>query len=296
MRKYYITARIETKLLDLLAEHLPSGQDAETVITAGGVWHGRSMRVTDPGFLLKKGKTVRVYTNPFQGQYYTLDDSQVIFEDEDFLAVYKPGNLNVHAVPSTLYYNLSYGVSQYLKEQGIAMAVTPATRLDRPVAGLVLFAKSKVSERKLFELVRKGRIKKWYFGALEKGKEMRRIKIDDTIISEWSTTKLDPGGKRAVTFFSLVESRENADIYSIFPFTGRRHQIRFHASHYLAPIIGDMQYGSRYNFKPDEIALMCRGYNFFVKGKQFKIRVTNNHINEFYQKIDSVNPTSIEKR
>ncbi|MFC2155568.1 hypothetical protein ACFLRB_03635 [Acidobacteriota bacterium] len=80
---------------------------------------------------------------------------------------------------------------------------------------------------------------------------------------------------------------ENADIYSVFPFTGRRHQIRFHASHYLAPIIGDTQYGSRFVLKPDEIALMCRGYNFPMKGKNLRIRVTPAHIKAFYQKARS---------
>lgn len=289
MQKFFITTKDDVTLLDLLSEHLPASHDAETVITAGGVWHGRSKRITEPGFLLKKGDTVRVYTNPFQGRYYHLQDDQVIYEDEDLLVVYKPGNLNVHAVPSSLYYNLSYGVSQYLKKQGIDMEPTPPTRLDRPVEGLVLFAKHKKIERVLFKLVRKGRIRKWYMGALEKG-EIRRITIRDTIINEWSTTTFHPQGKKAVTCFIRVENLEIAGIYSIFPFTGRRHQIRFHASHYLAPIIGDNQYGSRYHLNPDEIALMCRGYNFRVKGKNLRIRAPKAQIESFYQKLQYASP------
>jgi len=157
-------------------------------------------------------------------------------------------------------------------------------RLDRPVEGLVLFAKNKESERILFKLVRKSRIRKWYMAALDKRNDIARIEISDTITNEYSITRLDPGGKRARTYFHKTGSLANADIYSVFPFTGRRHQIRFHASHYLSPIIGDVQYGSRYKLKPDEIGLMCRGYNFFIKGKNLRIRVPEAHLDAFYRR------------
>lgn len=290
MQKYYITAKQDITLLDLLTEHLPGSHDAGTIITSGGAWYGRTTRITEPGYLLKKGDTVRVYISPQQGQYYYIKEDQVIFEDEDMIVVYKPCNLNVHAVPSSLYYNLSYGVGHYLKMQGIDLEPTPPMRLDRPVEGLVMFAKNKKNERVLFELVRNSRVRKWYMAALDKGNDIDHIKISDTIINEWSTTKLDPRGKKALTCFYKIHSLQDAVIYSVFPFTGRRHQIRFHASHYLSPIIGDVQYGSRYKLKPDEIALMCRGYNFLVKGKNLRIRVPKAHLDTFYRKLASVPP------
>ncbi|MCK5058972.1 MAG: hypothetical protein KAT34_20160, partial [Candidatus Aminicenantes bacterium] len=292
MQNFYITAVEKISLNDLLLEHLPVPHQAETVITAGGVWYGRRMRITNPGHILKKGDTVRVYTSPDQGLYYAIDENRVVFEDEDLLVLYKPCNLNVHAVPASLYYNLSYGVSRYLKKRGIHMEATPPNRLDRPVEGLVAFAKNKNSERELFKLVRKGRISKWYMAALEKGKGIHRLKICDRISSQRSTTKLDPAGKNAVSCFVRAESLENADIYSVFPLTGRRHQIRFHASHYLTPIIGDTRYGSRFFLKPDEIALMCRGFNFPMKGKNLRIRVNPAHIEAFYKKIQQAQPVS----
>lgn len=293
MLKLYITAKSEIRLHDLLAEHLPARSDAETVIAAGGVWVGKSERVMDPGFLVKAGDTVRVYTSPQQGRYYRLEDEQVIYEDEGLLVVYKPANLNVHAVPSSLYYNLNHGVGLYLKKQGIAMEPTPLTRLDRPVEGLVLFGKNKQSERILSKLVRKGRIRKWYIGALEKGKEINRIDIYDTIVNDGSITRNSVDGKRAGTCFILVESLKNADVYSIFPFTGRRHQIRFHAAAYIAPIIGDRLYGSRFLLKPDEIALMCRGYNIPLKGKHLKIRVPQPYLEAFFRKLQQAKPLSL---
>jgi 23S rRNA pseudouridine1911/1915/1917 synthase len=285
MKKYHITAKNDITLIDLLSEHLPATKDAATIITGGGVWCGRKKRVTQPEFLLKKGDTVRVYISPLQGLYYNIKDEQVVFEDDDLLVVYKPNNLNVHSVPSSLYYNLSFGVGQYLKKQGITMEPTPLMRLDRPVDGLVLFAKNKKSERDLFELIRNGKVKKWYVAALDTDKKIDRLKISDIINNEWSTTKLDPQGKKAVSRFVRCSSLKNANIYSVFPSTGRRHQIRFHAAHYLSPIIGDTLYGSRYRLNPEEIALMCRGYNFFTKGKNLRIRVSEAHLEAFVQKL-----------
>ncbi len=290
MLKLYITAKNDIRLHELLAEHLPARSDAETVIAAGGVWVGKSMRALDPAFLVKAGATVRVYTSPQQGRFYRLADEQVIYEDEGLLVVYKPANLNVHAVPSSLYYNLNHGVGRYLKKQGSAMEPTPLTRLDRPVEGLVLFGKNKQGERLLSKLVRKGRIRKWYIGALEKGKEIQRIEISDTIMNDGSVTKKTADGKRASTRFTLVESLENADVYSIFPFTGRRHQIRFHAAAYIAPIIGDRLYGARLLLKPDEIALLCRGYNIPLKGKNLKVRVPQSYLEAFFRKLKQAQP------
>ncbi len=285
MKKFFVTARGDTTVFDLLSENLPEPYDAETILEAGGVWNDSGERILSPGFRLSRGETILVYVSPFQGLYYTLAEGQVVFEDGDMLAVYKPGDLNVHAVPSSLYYNLSYGVSCYLKNQGITMKPTPVTRLDRVVQGLVLYGKNKEGERILFKLVRQAKVRKWYLGALERGKGIRHIRIRDSILSSNGLTILHPQGRPADTWFVRVGELEMADIFSIFPFTGRRHQIRFHAAHYLGAIVGDHRYGSRCSFKPDEIALMCRGYNLPWKGQHLKIRLPGERVEAFCQTL-----------
>ncbi len=295
IQRFFITAPQAMSLLDLLSEHLPSKYDAGTVIASGGVWLGRKQRLENPAHHLEKGETVRVYTNPIQGKNYHLNKEQIIFEDEDLLVVYKPANLNVHAVPASLYNNLAYGVSHYLEQQGRRDISTPATRLDRPVEGLVLFAKHKQSERLLFKSVRLGLIKKWYLGILEKNGRIQdklQLRVRDKIINEGKKTEHSADGKIAGTFFAQVEELAIGYVYSIFPFTGKRHQIRFHAAHYLAPIIGDGLYGSCYRVAPDEIALMCRGYNIFWKGKKLKIRVSDAQVETFINKFSNLKPQS----
>jgi 23S rRNA-/tRNA-specific pseudouridylate synthase len=91
-------------------------------------------------------------------------------------------------------------------------------------------------------------------------------------------------GKITDTLFIKLKETENADIYSVFIFTGRRHQIRFHAAHYLSPVVGDILYGSEVRMPPDEIALMCRGYNIPWRKEQLKVRLPEKFIDEFFKK------------
>jgi len=284
MKRFFITAKADVPLRQLLEDHLPAKYNAEVIITSGGVWKDKQ-RIFDPGHTIRSQETVKVHTSSFQGKIYSLDEQQVIFENPDLLVVYKPGDLNVHAVPSSFFYHLTYGVDQYLEKQGTRFLTTPLTRLDRPVEGLVIYSKNKPFERKLFELVKNRKIKKWYMGALEQGDNPKYLGIRDKIANNSYKTFLDESGKTAHSLFVKTESLESADIYSIFIFTGRRHQIRFHASHYITPIIGDWFYGSSFSMEPDKIALVCRGYNIPYKRKNLKIRLPKHYLDKFYEKI-----------
>ena len=284
MKRFFITAKIETSLQELLTTHLPSQYNAEKVITSGGVWKDKK-RITNPDYIVRPQETIKVHISSFQGKTYTIKEEQVIFENRDLLVVYKPCDLNVHAVPTSIQYNLAYGVNRYLQQQGTGFETTPVTRLDRPVEGLVIFSKNKSYERELFKLMKKRKIKKWYMAALEKRKSLKRLRIRDKISNNGIRTIPDPNGKTADSLFIKTQSLEHADIYSVFIFTGRRHQVRFHASHYIAPIIGDTFYGSAVSLPPDEIALVCRGYNIPYRNQTLKIRLPQQYLEKFYKKI-----------
>ncbi|MCP4154859.1 MAG: RNA pseudouridine synthase [bacterium] len=292
MKRFFITAKKDTSLLELLNANLPPRHNAAIVISSGGAWIDNKNRITDPAYLVRAQETVRVHVSDFQGKLYVLEKRHIIFENRDLLVVYKPCNLNVHAVPTSFQYDLAYGVNQYLNQQGIDFEATPITRLDRPVEGLVIFGKNKASERKLFELTKERKIRKWYMVALEtKGPpappadcpKFRRFR--DKIINNGSRTILSDKGKNAHSLFVKSHSLVSADIYSVFIFTGRRHQIRFHASHYMTPVVGDNFYGSKVKLPPDEIALMCRGYNIPFRKSILRIRIPHVYIDAFYDRI-----------
>ncbi len=279
-----MTAKDEIPLKELLRLNLPDTYDAEVVIAAGGAWKDRK-RIHDPNFLIGRGITIKVNVSEFQGKAYSLDREQVIFENDDLLVVYKPCNLNVHGVPASMHYNLAHGVNGYLRGRGINFEATPITRLDRPVEGLVLFGKHKFSEKKLFSLVKNRRIRKWYMAGLERhdGPKYRRIR--DRLANDGAKTLLDDNGKDADSLFVKTASTEWADIYSVYIFTGRRHQIRFHASHYIEPVIGDNYYGSSVALPPDEIALLCRGYNIPYGRTTLRVRLPQFYLDRFYKRL-----------
>ncbi|MGE5344285.1 MAG: pseudouridine synthase family protein [Candidatus Omnitrophota bacterium] len=287
MNKVFITATVDIPLGQLLDEHLSSRFDASVILSSGGVWKDRK-RIYDPQLIIQAKETIKVHTSTFQGKTYGLDRRDIMFENDDFLVVYKPPDLNVHQVPSSFYYNLTYAVNQYLIQQGTAFQSTPLTRLDRPVEGLVIFSKNKNYERRLFDLIQRRKIHKWYMAALQKGNDRACVRIRDTITNNGNRTVWDENGKHADSLFVKVNALDFTDIYSIFIFTGRRHQIRFHASQYLSPIIGDWFYGSSLFLQKDEIALICRGCNIPYKKKMLRIRLPEDYIERFYERIRKI--------
>ena len=286
IKKFFITAKTDIPLRQLLAEHLPTQTqtNGETTITSGGVWKDKQ-RIMNPDYIIRAGETVKVHISSFQGKIYTLPKEHIIFENQEFMVVYKPSDLNVHSVPSTFFYNLTYGVNQYLQQQSIDFQAVPVTRLDRPVEGLVIFPKNKSSEQQLFKLMKLRKIKKWYMAGLECSNVPQCLRIRDKLSNFGNRTFIDENGKEADSLFIKTQTLEFADIYSVFIFTGRRHQVRFHASHYIAPILGDFFYGSSIKCEPDDIALVCRGYNIPFGREKFKIRLPQCFLEKFFEKI-----------
>jgi len=283
-KRFFITSKEKITLQKLLTQNLSSSIDAGVVISSGGVWKDNK-RILDHGYIIRSGETIRVHTSSFQGKFYSLPRKHIIFENPNLLVVYKPCNLNVHGVPSTLFYNLAYGVNQYLQAQGISFQSTPVTRLDRPVEGMVIFPKNKESEKQLFMSIKNRKIKKWYMAALESSDGPRCLRINDKLTNTGDRTFLDDKGKDANSLFIKTHSFERGEIYSVFIFTGRRHQIRFHASHYIAPVIGDRSYDSKVRLGVEEIALVCRGYNIPLGREMIKVRLPQDYLNIFYKKI-----------
>jgi 23S rRNA pseudouridine1911/1915/1917 synthase len=295
IKKFFITAKTDIPLRQLLAEHLPTQTNGEATITSGGVWKDKQ-RIMDPDHIIHAGETVKVHISSFQGRIYTLPKEHIIFENQEFTVVYKPSNLNVHSVPSTFYYNLTYGVNQYLQQQGIDFQSTPITRLDRPVQGLVIFPKNKSSEQQLFKQVRLRKIKKWYMAALESSNGPQCLRIRDKLSNYGNRTFIDENGKEADSLFIKTQTLDIADLYSVFIFTGRRHQVRFHASHYISPILGDFFYGSSIKWEPDDIALICRGYNIPFRKEKYKIRLPQHFFEKFFEKIRCQGPHGMGNR
>lgn len=270
MKRYFITSKKDTPLKKLLTDNLKN-TDADSLIEAGSCWLEKK-RLSDKNQIILAKTTVKVFINETNLTKHILIKEHIIYEDNKILVVFKPEKLNVQSDFSSTQNNLTFLVKQYLNKCKINYDPTPINRLDLNVSGLVLFAKNKDTEKKLFELSRERKIYKQYTAFLEnKVNQQNIMTVQDRLIFRKSKAHQDLAGKTAKTKFHKIKKYENFTKYSVFLYTGRRHQIRIHAATYIGAIVGDKKYGSK--IKNKQITLTSCGLNFKLNNKKYRIRL-----------------------
>lgn len=169
---------------------------------------------------------------------------EILFEDEDFVAINKPHGLLVHK--SSIAADTSEFALQLLRDQ-IGKKVYPAHRLDRKTAGVLLFSLNKEMDSAIQTAFSQNLIKKEYLAILRghtdpEGTIDYPLKKENGTIQEalthyqtLATSEIDlPFGKFPTSRYSLVLAK---------PETGRMHQLRRHFAHIFHPIIGDRPHG-----------------------------------------------------
>lgn len=206
------------------------------------------------GAVLLNGKSERVITTVKDGDVLTVNvpekesriDSKkipldIIFEDEDILAVNKPWGIPVHPSKNHASDTLANGIKYYLGENS---AIHIITRLDRETSGVVLIAKNTHSAKILTEQMKNGNIQKEYVAIVNGKTEPEKGIIDAPIDRDTGIKrKVTENGKSAVTEYEVIKSGELSAV-RLFPKTGRTHQIRVHLSYIGHPIFGDSMYGA----------------------------------------------------
>lgn len=168
---------------------------------------------------------------------------EILFENEDLIAVNKPHGLLVHR--SRIAADAEEFALQILRDQ-IGQPVWPVHRLDRKTSGVLLFTKSKAANSIAQQIFQDRKIKKVYL-ALVRGFMPEKGTIDYPLSNESAP-------KEAVTHYSLLQKFEidlplgdfQTSRYSLLkvePETGRFHQIRKHMTHLFHPILGDRPHG-----------------------------------------------------
>jgi 23S rRNA pseudouridine1911/1915/1917 synthase len=217
----------------------------------------------------------------------------ILFEDNHCLAVAKPAPLLTQGVPPGIP-TLESMAKAYLKERygkpGNVYLGIPH-RLDRPVSGVVVFARNTKAARRLAEQFQTRQVRKVYWALVDCGTagepppaegvwEDWLLKIQD----EARTERAEPGAegaKSASLRFRRLALTADGALLKIEPLTGRMHQIRAQAALRGWPIRGDVLYGSRLPFGPSAelprdrvIALHARSLTFLHPIRYEPITVT----------------------
>ncbi len=206
----------------------------------------------------------------------------VLYEDNHIIIVNKaPGE--IVQGDKTGDTPLSETVKQWIKEThakpgNVFLGV--AHRLDRPVGGVVVFAKTSKALARLNEMFRVGNVHKTYW-AITRGKPE---KPEDTL-THWITTvernnksyaspTEKPGAKEARLAYRTVAESDRYRLLEINLMTGRKHQIRVQLSAIGCPVKGDLKYGDKRSNPDGSISLMARRIRFTHPVSGIEIDVT----------------------
>lgn len=138
-------------------------------------------------------------------------------------------------------------------------------RLDRPVSGLVLFAKTSKALTRLNEISRANEIRRWYAAEVEgilpqKSGTLEHYLVHAEHQAIVSTAK-NPEAKRALLTYQVVATKEHSTLVQIELQTGRYHQIRAQFSAIGHPVVGDSKYKAK-SGSGDAIRLSCTDLKF----------------------------------
>lgn len=212
----------------------------------------------------------------------TLDELQVLYEDNHIIAVNKPAGMLVQ-VDKTGDETLGDVVKQYLKikyEKPGDVFLGVVHRIDRPVSGVVLYARTSKGLARLNEMFQKREIQKTYW-AIVQGQPPKE---QDTLINwllknqEKNTSYVVPsetkGALRCELEYRLIAVSDNYRLLEVEPHTGRHHQIRVQLSNIGCPIKGDLKYGARRSNPNASICLHARHTEFVHPVKKEIVSIT----------------------
>jgi 23S rRNA pseudouridine1911/1915/1917 synthase len=189
----------------------------------------------------------------------------VLYEDNHLLAVNKPAGLPTMGTPGEKPTLLSlakqYVKHKYNKPGNVYLGVV--SRLDAPVTGVVLFARTSKAARRLTAQFRLRDVKKNYWAIAEGQIQPESGEFHDWLAQDERHRKMHivgpaiPGAKEAMLTYRRLAMVGQDSLLEIDLLTGRKHQIRLQLAHHGHPLLGDLKYGSRRPF-PVGIALHAR--------------------------------------
>lgn len=194
----------------------------------------------------------------------------VVYEDNHIIIVNKQSGEIVQG-DKTGDTPLSDIVKQYIKEKynkpgNVFLGVVH--RLDRPVSGLVVFAKTSKALSRLNEMFRTGDVHKTYWAIVKKNDIAPEATLTDWLTrnerqnKSYTHNREVPGAKKAVLSYKVRSMSDNYMLLEVRLMTGRHHQIRCQLAHMGCPIKGDLKYGSPRSNPDGSISLMSRRVEF----------------------------------
>ena len=195
---------------------------------------------------------------------------KVVYEDNHIIIVYKESGEIVQG-DKTGDTPLADKVKAYIKEKYAkpgAVFLGVVHRLDRPVSGLVVFARTSKALSRLNDMFRNGEVHKTYWALVQNQPEFSEGTLEHWLTRNEKQNKSYvyqrevPGSKKAILKYRLIGQSERYYLLEINLLTGRHHQIRCQLSAMGCPIKGDLKYGSKRSNADGSISLLAHRIDF----------------------------------
>lgn len=206
---------------------------------------------------------------------------EILYEDNHIIAINKRPSDIVQG-DKTGDTPLSEFVKQYIKEKYNKpgdVFIGTVHRIDRPVSGIVLFAKTSKALARLNQMFQTKEIQKTYWAVVKnrpkniKGKLIHFLKKNEAKNMSKAFEKEQAGALRSELDYEMILSLDNYHLLEITPHTGRHHQIRVQLSTMGCPIKGDIKYGFDRTNKDASIHLHARKIEFIHPVKKESITI-----------------------
>lgn len=195
---------------------------------------------------------------------------RVVYEDNHIIIVAKESGEIVQG-DKTGDKPLSDMVKEYIKtkyDKPGQVFLGVVHRLDRPVAGLVVFARTSKALSRLNDMFRRGEVKKTYWAITANEPKNPEADLENWIVRNEKNNKSYaydhevPGSKKAVLHYRVIAHSDRYHLVEVQLLTGRHHQIRCQLAHIGCPIKGDLKYGAPRSNTDGSISLLSRKVSF----------------------------------
>lgn len=181
----------------------------------------------------------------------------ILFEDESIIVVNKPAGIATEGAkfPES---DMESELRKYRKQKGESTEIYTVHRLDKPVSGIVVFAKTENAAAKLSKALGTDAFKKEYEALVLKNPDAPDMALlTDYLVRDAKTnisrvaSEKENGAKLAKLSYTVIEEDDETFKVRVTLYSGRHHQIRVQMANAGMPIIGDQKYG---NSRTKEIA------------------------------------------
>jgi 23S rRNA pseudouridine1911/1915/1917 synthase len=209
-------------------------------------------------------------------------DLHILYEDNHIIAVNKAvSDLVQKDITGDL--SLDDKVKNYLREKyhkpgEVFLGVVH--RIDRPVSGVVLFARTGKALVRLNKMFREGSVTKTYWAivkdkpATPRGTLIHYLVRDTSKNKSFCFKKEKPGSKKAILHYALIARSDHYSLLEVILETGRHHQIRCQLANMGCPIKGDLKYGFPRSNDNGGISLHARSISFVHPVKNSPVSIT----------------------